>query len=558
MKFVGRSILSLLLIVLLLCVVSYILLQTRWGAEWASRSISDNTAWHLSVTKIEHNFSAPARLTLHSVTFGHDGQPAVLVAKTVALDLSLALFSHPLHFAGIVLHDGTLNMANMPGTAWPLQADRLQLRNMQVKRPQLGISATALNGGVIPWQPRAENMLGDNASFQLSAENMTIMGLEATHALAQGRIGDNQLIINNFGADIARGSVTGSAQRDAHGSWNVPALRLNDIRLQTNKTLSEFLQPLRTLPAVHFSRIDMTDAHLQGPDWAVTDLDLLLKNLTLHDGDWQSDDGSLALNADSFINGQLTLNDPILNLDFASQGVTEARFSSRWVNGLIRAQGSWQRQSQRLTLDELVLVGLEYTLPENWRDRWLETLPGWLDSVMVKRLSGSRNLIIDVNPRYPFQITALDSAGSDLLLARKHQWGIWAGSLSLNAAEATFNRTDIRHPSLALNADAQQIQITEMSAFADKGMLEGTATLGQTPERQLSLTLNGRAVPAAILQNWGWPAASLTGQASLNLKLNARLTPAMPLKNSANGTLTLISEEGTLQQTMTNGEVNPP
>lgn len=557
MKFVGKLILSLLLLLLLIVVVLYILLQTRWGAEWASRRISDDTAYHLSVAKIEHNFSDPSLLILHNLTFGHDGKPAVIVAKSVKLGLSLSVFNQPRHFARIELQDGTLNAANMPANlAWPLQADRLQLRNISVKSSRLAMEATTLNGGVIPWLPRPGNILGNNASFQLSADSVAFNGLNASNALIQGRVSDKQLIINNFGADLARGSVTGSAQRDMQGNWNVSALRLNDIRLQTDKSLNDFLQPLRNLPSVHFSRVDMTDARLQGPDWAVTDLDLLLKNLTLRHGEWQSDDGSLALNADNFINGQLTLNDPILNLDFSPQGVADARFSSRWVNGLIRAQGSWERQSRQLTLDELVLAGLEYTLPENWRDRWMATLPDWLDSVKVKKLSGNRNLIIDINPQFPFQITALDTNGSDLLLARNHQWGIWQGTLNLNAAEATFNRTDLRHPSLALNANSNQINVTEMSAFAEKGLLEGTATLDQTPARNLALTLNGQAVPPDVLQNWGWPAVTLTGQSSLQLKLNARLAAGTPLKQSANGTLTLSSDGQTLQQTMTHGEIS--
>ncbi|WP_275553282.1 AsmA family protein [Mixta sp. Marseille-Q2659] len=557
MKFVGKLILSLLLLLLLIVVVLYILLQTRWGAEWASRRISDDTAYHLSVAKIEHNFSDPSLLILHNLTFGHDGKPAVIVAKSVKLGLSLSVFNQPRHFARIELQDGTLNAANMPANlAWPLQADRLQLRNISVKSSRLAMEATTLNGGVIPWLPRPGNILGNNASFQLSADSVAFNGLNASNALIQGRVSDKQLIINNFGADLARGSVTGSAQRDMQGNWNVSALRLNDIRLQTDKSLNDFLQPLRNLPSVHFSRVDMTDARLQGPDWAVTDLDLLLKNLTLRHGEWQSDDGSLALNADNFINGQLTLNDPILNLDFSPQGVADARFSSRWVNGLIRAQGSWERQSRQLTLDELVLAGLEYTLPENWRDRWMATLPDWLDSVKVKKLSGNRNLIIDINPQFPFQITALDTNGSDLLLARNHQWGVWQGTLNLNAAEATFNRTDLRHPSLALNANSNQINVTEMSAFAEKGLLEGTATLDQTPARNLALTLNGQAVPPDVLQNWGWPAVTLTGQSSLQLKLNARLAAGTPLKQSANGTLTLSSDGQTLQQTMTHGEIS--
>ncbi|QHM73087.1 AsmA family protein [Mixta intestinalis] len=557
MKFVGKLILSLLVLLLLIVVVIYFLLQSHWGAEWASRRISDDTAYHLSVAKIEHNFSDPTLLVLHNVSFGHDGRPAVMVAKTVSLGLSLNLLNEPLRFASIELRDGILDVANMPGNlAWPLQADRLQLHDMAVNSPRLKINAKKLNGGIIPWQPQPGKIAGNNASFQISADSATLNGLTATNALIQGRINDNQLMVNTFGADIARGAVTGSARRDSQGNWHVAALRLNDIRLQTDKTLAAFLQPLRTLPSVNIARLDLTNARLQGPDWAVTDLNLLIKNLTLHQGSWQSEDGALALSADSFINGQLTLNDPILNLRFSPQGVSDARFSSRWVNGLIRAQGNWQRQSKRLTLDELALAGLEYTLPENWRDRWMATLPNWLDSVLVKKLSGNRDLLIDVNPAWPFQITALDATGTNLLLARQHQWGIWEGHLNLNAAEATFNRTDVRHPSLALNASAEKINVTEMSGFIGEGMLEGLATLEQAPARHLSLTLNGRAVPADVLKNWGWPASPLAGPATLQLKLEARLAADTPLKNSASGTLLLNAAGQSLQQNMTQGVVS--
>ncbi len=217
----------------------------------------------------------------------------------------------------------------------------------------------------------------------------------------------------------------------------------------------------------------MTDARLQGPDWAVTDLDLTLRNVNWQGDDWQSNDGSLALNASNFINGGFELNDPIVNLDFSPQGVALTQFSSRWANGVIRADGDWSRSDKRLTLKNLAVAGLEYTLPQDWRDRWQATLPAWLDSVEVTRFTSNRNLIIDINPAFPFQLTSLDGSGENLLLAQQHQWGIWSGKLSLNAAESTFNRTDLRHPSIALSADQQQIQVTELSAFSNKGLLEG-------------------------------------------------------------------------------------
>lgn len=556
MKFFGKVLLTLLLILLLGLVAIYVLLQTQWGARWIGRQVSASSDYQLSLSKMEHNFSDPSHLLLNDVSFGRKDQPATLVARRVDLGLSLMQFSSPLHFASIRLEQGTLNLSDKSAPL-SLQADRLQLSQMALNRNQgdWPLQAQRVDGGVTPWKPEAGNVLGKEARFQMSAGSLTLDGIPAANVLVQGTIHGPQLVLSNFGADVALGSVTASAQRDAQG-WQVNSLRLNSIRLQSDKTLAEFLQPLRTLPTMHFDRIDMTDARLQGQDWAVTDLDLTLKDLTLSNGDWQSDNGSLSMNASSFVNGSMQLDDPIANMDFSAQGVQLTQFSSRWVNGLVRAQGSWTRSDKKLTLDELVVAGLEYTLPLNWRERWMETLPSWLESVQVTKLSASRNLIIDINPDFPFQMTALDGNGSNLLMARNHQWGIWSGNLSFNAAAATFNRVDLRHPSIALSADDNAITVSEMSAFSADGMLEGLATLSQQPQRALSLTLNGRQVNATLLQNWGWPTIPLNGNATMQLKMQGSLQASQPLKPSVNATLAVSNGEQSAQQTLRGGQLS--
>ncbi|XXN63258.1 AsmA family protein [Enterobacter ludwigii] len=557
MKFLGKFFLTLLLLILLALVVLYVLLQTQWGAGWFSRWVSDKTAWHLSLSKIEHDFSSPSHIILDDFSFGHDGQPAVLVAKRVDLGLALVQFSDPLHFNSIEVRDGEINLANQaPNTTLPIQANRLQLNNVRIENPQstLPMSAERVNGGLLPWKPLPNDVLGSDAQFQISAGTLTLDGVPGNNVLLQGSIKQRRLVLSNIGADLARGSMTGNAERDAQGNWKIDQLRLNDIRLQTHQNLSDFLNPLRDVPSVSINRLDMTDARLQGPDWAVTDLDLTLKNITLRGDSWESDGGSLSMNAGNFINGGFELNDPIVNADLSAQGIALTQFSSRWVNGVVRASGNWSRSDKRLTLDELAIAGLEYTLPQNWRDRWQQALPDWLDSVLITRATANRNLIIDINPAFPFQMTSLDGSADNLLLARQHQWGIWAGKASFNAAEATFNRTDLRHPSIALNANDQQIQVTEMSAFNGSGLLEGTATVGQDVPRPLTLNLKGQAVPANVLGNWGWP-TQLSGNSNLQLQMKASLNASAPLRPSVDGTLSVTTDTQAVQQTMRGGQL---
>lgn len=542
MKFLGKLIIWLLIALLLVILAFYFLLQTRWGARHISQWLSDNTTWQVKFDAMDHRFSSPSHILLQNVTFGRDGKPATLVAKTVDIGLSSRQITDPLHVDTILLQDGTLNLS--PSTApLPFVADRLQLSNMALNSPETGweLSAQRVSGGVMPWAPEAGNVLGKKARIQMSAGSLALNGVPATNVLIEGDINNDEVTLTTVGADMARGSLTGNARRNADGSWVVDNLRLNDIRMQSDKSLLDFLAPLTTVPSLQIGRLDVTDARLQGPDWAVTDLDLNLRNLTLSQGGWQSSDGKLSLNASEFIYGSLHLLDPILNAEFSPQGIALRQFTSRWEGGMVRSSGNWLRDANALVLDDAVFAGLEYTLPENWKMLWMEQLPPWLQSVTLKKFGASRNLIIDIDPAFPWQITALDGYGANLQLVKNRQWGVWGGSATLNGAAATFNRVDVRRPSMTLNADASQVNISELSAFTEKGILEATATVSQQPQRQTRVTLNGRGVPLNVLQQWGWPALPIDGDGNVQLTASGNVQANAPLKPTVNGQLHAVN-----------------
>jgi hypothetical protein len=309
--------------------------------------------------------------------------------------------------------------------------------------------------------------------------------------------------------------LTGNASQAADGSWLVDRLRLSNIRLQTPASVNDVWNTFLQLPPITLKRFDLIDARVEGKNWAFNDLDLTLKNITFKQGDWQTEDGELSFNAGDIIKGNIHLIDPIATFALSPAGVAINQFSTRWQDGLLRTQGNWARDTHRLQLDELTLVALVYTLPADWKQQWQQTLPNWLSEVYVGKLSANRNLLIDINPDFPFQITSLDAAGTNLLLAKNHQWGVWSGSLMLNAGNATFNKNDVRRPSLALNANEQQITFSDLSAFTKEGLLEATASIDQTPARALSLALTGRSVNLRYFAKLGlasitvaWPGQS--------------------------------------------------
>jgi len=558
MKFIGKLLVGILAVLLIAILALYILVQTRWGAAQVSSWITVNTDYELNFDLMDHRFSSPTHLVLKNVTFGRDGQPATLVAKMVDIGVSSRQLTDPLHMDTITLFDGTLNLS--PQTApLPFQADRLLLNNMAFNSPNTAwdLSAQKVTGGVRPWDPEAGNVLGKKANIQISAGSLTLNGVPASNVLIEGELTDKEVVLTTIGADMARGSLTGTARRDANGGWKVDNMRLNDIRLQSDKSLSDFFAPITTLPSLQIGRLDVTDARLQGPDWAVTDLDWSLRNLTLSQGDWQSEDGRLSMNASEFIYGSLHLFDPILNAEFAPQGIALRQFTSRWEGGMVRTSGNWLRSGKALVLDDVAVAGLEYTLPQNWKTQWMETLPEWLHNVTLRKFGLSRNLVIDVDPAFPWQITALDGYGTNLQLAKDRQWGVWAGTATLNGAAATFNRVDVRRPSLSLTANASTIAINELSAFTEKGILEAKASVSQTPVRQTTINLTGRGVPLNVLQQWGWPALPVTGDGNIQLNASGNVQKDTPLKPTVNGRLNAVNmDKQQVTQTMTGGAVN--
>ncbi|RSB15999.1 AsmA family protein [Citrobacter farmeri] len=558
MKFIGKLILYVLIALLVVILGLYFLLQTRWGAEHISTWISEHSDYRLSFEAMDHRFSSPSHILLKNVTFGRDGQPATLVAKTVDIGLSTRQLTHPRHVDTILLQNGTLNIS--PQTApFPFQADRLQLQDMAFNSPgsKWDLSAQRVNGGVIPWLPEAGNVLGRKAQIQLSAGSLTLNDVPAANVLIEGSIDNEQVTLSNIGADIARGALTGVVKRLADGSWMVENLRLNDIRLQSDKSLTGFFAPLNTIPSLQINRLEVTDARLQGPDWAVTDLDLSLRNLTFSKDDWQTQEGKLSMNASEFIFGSLHLFDPILNAEFSPQGIALRQFTSRWEGGMVRTSGNWLREGKALILDDAAIAGIEYTLPENWKQRWMQPLPAWLNSLTLKKFNASRNLVIDIDPTFPWQLTALDGYGANLGLVQNQQWGVWSGNATLNAAAATFNRVDVRRPSLSLAANANTVNISELSAFTERGILEATASVSQLPPRQTQVSLNGRGVPVNVLQEWGWPVLPIAGDGNIQLTASGTVQADAPLKPTVNGQLhAMNADKQQVTQTMQAGVVS--
>ncbi len=556
MKFIGKFFLILLIILLLLLVAAWFALKSNWGAGTLSRWISDDTVYHLSIGRIHHSLSSPLVVTLDDFTFGNDGQPAMVVAGKVTLGLSLLQFSDPSHFASLQLTDGEIDLANIrPGTGFPLQANHLYLNNINVVQPgeDNSYQARETDAEISPWKPSQSELLGDNYNFRIGVGHLTLGQQQLANISARGTVSPQRLQLDNINGDAERGTFSGSAIREGD-NWQINQLTLDNTRFQTAKSLPVLLAPLLH-HSIRPGQISVNHATIVGPDWAVTDLTMQLDNPQIPDSDLLAAGGKLSLQASEFVWGTQGFTQPQIALEETPQGMNISNFSTHWVNGTVAASGTWSRDSQQLAVDKLSVTGLEYTLPQDWRQFWQGPLPDWLDSVLIHNLAINNSLIIDINPAFPFQMTALHATGSQLLLAQNHQWGIWSGDSEWQAAEATFNRQDIRAPWLKLHADAQKISINDFKMLAGKGPMIGSAEISQQPARDFHLNLRGQSVPVNMFAAWGWPVSAVTGQGNLTLDATGSLQNGRPLRPTVNGSLNVTTDAGTEQYRMQNGNI---
>ncbi|SFD39025.1 AsmA family protein [Pragia fontium] len=549
MRFIRKSLYTLLCLLVLAVIIIYFVAQTSYAAKWISQWVNDNSPYQLSLGNLDYSITEPSQLILHNVELSQQKQPTLLKAEKVTLGLTSSLWQPKLHFSTLELENGTLSLSAKTAISLAVSSDRFQLRNMAVnlETPDITLQGERVNGGIIPWVLSADPLPDSDNHFEFSADKLLLNGIETHKALIQGDVDNQQIIFNNVGADLANGLLTGSGKRNAEGHWIVDNLRLSDVKYQSQQTLSQLFEQIEQLTGhtdITLNRLDLLNANIQGTDWAFSDLSLSVKDLMLVKGNWQAQSGTINMNAYDVVYGNQHLVSPVLNLGLEDNNVKIKQFSSRWQDGLVRASGIWQQDSQALTLDDVALTSLLYTLPKDWLTELKQTPPNWLRELHITKFTTNRSILIDINPEFPFQFTALDSNGSDLYLIKDHQFGIWGGQLSFNASEATLNKIDLRHPSVILTATPEAITVSEMSAFTKEGLIEGKVTLGQQPERTLNLALSGRSVPVNILQSWGWQSIPLQGNGNINLQLSGNLVDRQTSDSKLKGSLKMVNDTG--------------
>ncbi|WP_323838345.1 AsmA family protein [Photorhabdus africana] len=558
MRWLGKSLVTLLLLVILAVITVYAVMQTNWGTHQLSQWLSHHSRYQVQIGNIEHNWSQPGTLAFSNIVISNQQQTFILAAQVVAFDFNWQQLTSPRHFHRLLLQQGQLTIRGQQQSL-PFSANILQLNQMAIQSENASgqIQGQNITGGITPWNPQS-NTLAGNGEFQFSADKLNFNDISLEKVIIRGDNQQNTLTLRSFGATLAQGSVSGNGQRLPDGSWQWDNLLISNIRWQTPMTLEELLLKTDKLPAVSIKDLSLTNAKLEGKNWSANYLDVSVKNVGLTNGNWQAKEGIIDFNVMDTTLNDLHFTDVIGHLLLAGNKLAISNLTSRWEKGLFHVKGQWNHQTKQFNITNATVAGLTYTLPQNWHQLLKKSLPEWISEFSINELTINNSLLIDINPDFPFQLTALSGYIYDMELLKEGKWGIWRGSSNLSATSATFNKVELRRPYLKLHTEGNKLIFDQLDASVDDGLLKVKGTVDQQVQKPFTLDFRGIDADLAILPQWRWVPLKLQGKGNFTLLIQGDLA-ADDIKSTIDGSLTATDKQsGSETQVINKGQISTP
>ncbi|WP_262499902.1 AsmA family protein [Photorhabdus heterorhabditis] len=556
MRWLGKSLVTLLLLLILAVVTVYVVMQTNWGAHQLSQWLSNNSRYQVQISKIKHSWSQPKTLAFSDIVMSNKQHTFTLAAQVASFDFNWQQLTAPRHFHRLLLQQGQLTIKDQRQSL-PFSANILQLNQMAIQSENADwqIQGQNITGGITPWNPQP-NELSGNGKFQFSANKLNLNGIPLEKVIMQGDSQQNTLIIRSLGATLAQGSISGNGQRLPDGSWQWDNLLISNVRWQTPMTLEELWLKVSQLPAISIKDLSLTNAKLEGKNWSANYLDASVKNIGLTNGSWQAKEGIIDFNVMDTTLNDLHFTDAIGHLRLAGNELHISNLTTRWEKGLFHAKAQWDHQTKQLNITNATVVGLSYTLPENWHQSLKESLPKWISEFSINQLTINNSLLIDINPDFPFQLTALNGHIDDMKLLKEGKWGIWNGSSNLSATSATFNKVELHRPYLKLHTEGNKLILDQLDASIDDGLLKAKGTIDQQVHKPFTLDFQGIDADLVILPHWKWVPLKLQGKGNFTLRIQGDLS-ADDVKSSINGILDATDKQsGKETQTINKGQIS--
>ncbi|MGG4689731.1 AsmA family protein [Providencia stuartii] len=558
MRWLTKLIIALLLLFLLAVIFTYAGLQTRWGASYASHFLSKFTDFDIDVGIMGHEFSNAGEFVFQDVKIASRNQDMTLDAKQIVVDVNWRnLFSGTAIRRFVITQGNLAATTSETSTPIPLSANILQFENsnIQLNQAENRLQVSGFTGGITPWQPTTNHPFG-YGDFRFTTKQLDINELPLKNVAITGKLQENLTEFTDASGYLNNGYITGSGKALADGSITINSLAMDKVGWQNSIPFDSLREAIESQRTISLKNVALTNVDLQGKDWAISGLNTEIDHINWVRGSWSSPKSHINFTVNQLVIKDQQVDTLIGDLNIQGDNLNIEKLSGYYYKGVFSLNGVWQRNDQTLTLNDAKLAGILYTLPENWLQFFSQPSPNWLSGLTIKQFTLSQSLLMNIDSRFPFELTALSGNVENVSLIKQKQWGIWSGKASFNADSGTVNQVMIRRPYMDLRQSGQASAAASLTASTDKGVVKVGLLVKQSPKKvPFLLQASGTNVDLSVLNQWGWQGFPPQVIGDFDTSLQGDLL-APSLAKSVNGELVATPLQGKqMYRTVVNGVV---
>lgn len=547
---------TILLLLILAIIIVYAGMQSRWGAAQISAFASKLTDYQISVGIVGHDLSSPQELILQDVSIKSANTNFMLDAKQITIEFNWRklLSNQPIYRLTVTQGNLALTSTEQPIN---LSANILQFSNSRIhyQTPEHQILTTGLTGGITPWHSTPDSWLG-YGDFRLTASSIKVDDNLFKKFALRGKYQAALTEISEISGELNHGFFIGSGKRTTDGSITIDSLAMSGMGWQSNLSFDQLLTEISYPHPIFLKNIDLINANFQGKDWAISGLNAEIQKLGVINGSWNTSHSKFELDASQLVIKNQQIEQLIASLETKNDRLNINKLSGYYEKGIFNLRGYWQRDNKSLTLDNVELGGLLYTLPEHWLSFFAAPAPDWLSNLSIKQFTLSQSLLMNINSDFPFEFTGLSGSMTDVDFIKHQQWGFWQGKASFSADSGTLNQAMLRRPSMEIRQSGQASVAATVTASTGQGVIKFGVLAKQQPSNVLFLLRSsGSNIDLSLLNQWGWEGLPREVIGDFDLTLQGNLL-AKSIQNTLNGELVAIPLQGEkIYRLVDNGKV---
>ncbi|MDD9179784.1 MULTISPECIES: AsmA family protein [Aliivibrio] len=421
----------------LLLVVAFLsLLHTPYAQPMLNPLVQKLTHQKISFGDIHYSIQSPLHLTLSDVAIETDSE---LNIQTVDFWLSQhPIQNNKLAFDSIKV-DGLSLQKGLPDTQ---SIDWISIAQFSISNLDLANDDIVLRDAQIQlenWAIQKENSLSFEGDFQFSAKQLYWQGEALDEVLVDGYYTQHYTALHGISLTWRGSTITAQAELKENKLWVIPQFTLRKFNLESSNA-DIINKPIEWLSqhnfTYQFERIDLLDINIELPQFVVNNLSLSAENVLLPYHLWQQNNANISFNADNLVWNEHTINNPIFSLTLNGQKADISTLSFEIFDGHIQLTGKLSPTS--INLNSLSIDQVKWAIT-NEEASVLTQYVNQLEQVKIAKLDVNNTQLIQLNDQYPYQLSGVNMEGHDLDLLRLEQWGLWDGTLSMSASNASFN-----------------------------------------------------------------------------------------------------------------------